>query len=163
MSDKIGVTLSSTALEVNAGESVELIATIHNSSQVVDQVTISLEGFAPNWYDFSVSSVSLFPGDRDQVKISIHPPKTAETKAGSYPFTVRAVSGADPLESTGAEASVTVRTFAELSVDMSPTRLVGQSGTYIITLNNQGNTDVTQSFEASDPEEGLNYAFNYIK
>jgi hypothetical protein len=159
MSDKIKVTLSPTALEVNAGESVELTATIHNRSQVVDQFTIALEGLAPSWYDFSVASVSLFPGDKDQIKVTIHPPKTAETKAGSYPFTVRAISGADPEQSTVAEASVEVRTFAGLSADMSPTRIVGQSGTYIITLNNQGNADATQSFEASDPEEGLNYTF----
>jgi hypothetical protein len=159
MSDKIKVTLSPTILEVNAGESVELTATIHNRSQVVDQFTIALEELAPSWYDFSVSSVSLFPGDKDQIKVTLHPPKTAETKAGSYPFTVRAISGADPQQSTVAEASVEVHTFAELSADMSPTRLVGQSGTYIITLNNQGNADVTQSFEASDPEEGLDYTF----
>lgn len=159
MSDKIKVTLSPTALEVNAGEAVELTATVHNRSQVVDQFTIALEGLAPTWYDFSVASVSLFPSDKDQIKVTIHPPKIAETKAGNYPFTVRAISGADPEQSTGAEASVEVRTFAGLSVDMSPTRLVGQSGTYVITLNNQGNADVTQSFEASDPEEGLNYNF----
>jgi len=159
MSDKIKVTLSPTALEVNAGESVELTATIHNRSQVVDQFTIALEGLAPTWYDFSVASVSLFPGDKDQIKVTIHPPKTADTKAGSYPFTVKAVSGADPQQFTVAEASVEVRTFAGLSADMSPTRIVGQSGTYIITLNNQGNADATQSFEASDPEEGLNYNF----
>jgi hypothetical protein len=159
MSDKIKVTLSSTALEVNAGESVELTATIHNRSQVVDQFTIALEGLATSWYDFSVASVSLFPGDKDQIKVTIHPPKIAETKAGSYPFMVRAISGADQQQSTVAEASVEVRTFAELSADMSPTRLVGQSGTYVITLTNRGNADVTQSFEASDPEEGLNYTF----
>jgi hypothetical protein len=159
MYDKINVTLSPTTLEVNAGESVELTATIHNRSQVVDQFTIALEGLATTWYDFSVASVSLFPGDKDQIKVAVHPPKTADTKAGSYPFTVRAISGADPQQSTGAEASVEVHTFAGLSADMSPTRIVGRSGTYVITLNNQGNADVTQSFEASDPEEGLNYTF----
>jgi len=159
MSDKIGVTLSSTALEVNAGESVEFTATIHNRSQVVDQFTIGIEGLDPAWYDLSVASVSLFPGDKDEVKITIHPPKTAETKAGSYPFTVKAVSGANPEEFTAAEASLTVHTFAGLGAEMSPTRVVGRSGTYIITLNNQGNADVTQSFEASDPEEALSYTF----
>lgn len=73
MSDRIGVALSSAALEVNAGESVELIATIHNSSQIVDQFTIALEGLDSTSYDFLVSSVSLSPRDRDQVWISIHP------------------------------------------------------------------------------------------
>ena len=43
MSDKIKVTLSATALEVNAGESVELTATIHNRSQVVDQLGIRVD------------------------------------------------------------------------------------------------------------------------
>jgi hypothetical protein len=159
VSDKIGVTLSSNALEVNAGDSVEFTATIHNRSQIVDQFTTEIEGIAPAWYDLSVTSVSLFPGDRDEVKITIHPPKTAETKAGSYRLTVKAVSGAAPEEFTVAEASVLVRTFIELSVEMSPTRVVGQSGTYVITLNNRGNAEVTQSFEASDAEEALNYSF----
>jgi hypothetical protein len=159
VSDRIGVILSLNALEVNAGDSVEFTATIYNRSQIVDQFTTEIEGLDPAWYDLSVTSVSLFPGDKDEVRITIHPPKTAETKAGSYRFTVKAVSGADPEEFTGAEASVLVRTFAELSVEMSPTRVVGQSGTYVITLNNQGNADVIQSFEASDAEEALNYNF----
>jgi hypothetical protein len=159
MSDKIGLTLSPDMLEVNAGESVELTATVHNRSQIVDQFTIKVEELDRTWYDLPVTSVSLFPGDKYQIRITIHPPKTAKTKAGSYPFIVKAVSEADRQEFTVAEASVVVRTFAGLRAEMSPTRVVGLSGTYVITLYNQGNADVTQSFEASDPEEGLNYKF----
>lgn len=159
MSDKIGVTLSSKSLAVNAGESVQVVATIQNRSQIVDQFTMALDGLPPTWYDFSVSSVSLFPGDKDEVRITIHPPKSTETKAGTYPFTVKAVSSTETQEFTGVEASLQVRTFAELSVDMSPMRVVGTSGTYTITLNNQGNAEITRDFEASDPEEALAYTF----
>ncbi len=163
MSANIGLSLSATKLEVVPGESVEATATIRNQSQVVDQFDIRIEGLDPAWWTLSTSSVSLFPGDQGEAKLTIHPPKEAEVRAGSYSFQVRAVSQANPEEMTEEEAYLILRGFMVWDVEMSPTNVVGGSGTYRITASNSGNTDITLTFEGKDPEEALDYTFSHDK
>ena len=150
-------------MEVAPGESVETTIIIRNQSQVVDQFGIKIQGLDPTWWTLSTSSVSLFPGDQDDVKLTIRPPKEAEAKAGSYSFQVRAVSQANPEEMTVEEAYLTLRGFLVWDVEMSPTKVTGESGTYRLTASNSGNTDITLIFEGKDPEEALTYTFSHDK
>jgi len=163
MSANIGLSLSATKLEVAPGESVEATVAIRNQSQVVDEFDIRIQGLDPTWWTLSTTSVSLFPGDYGEAKLTIQPPKEAEAKAGSYSFQVRAVSQASPGEMTEEEAYLVLRGFLVWDVEMSPTKVVGESGTYRLTANNSGNTDITLIFEGKDPEESLNYAFSHVK
>jgi len=163
MSANIVLSLSATKLEVAPGESVEATVTIRNQSQIVDQFSIRIQGLDPTWWTLSTSSVSLFPGDQGEAKLTIHPPKEAESKAGSYSFQVRAVSQANPEEMTEEEAYLVLRGFLVWDVEMSPTKVVGRSGTYRLTASNSGNTDITLILEGKDPEEALDYTFSHNK
>ncbi len=163
MSVNIALSLSSTKLEVAAGGSVETTITVRNQGQIVDHFAIKVEGLDPNWWTLSSSSVSLFPGDQDQTRLVIRPPKDAEARAGSYPFRVKAISQANPAEMSSEDAFLILRGFAAWEVDMSPTKVVGKSGTYRITVSNFGNTDATLLFQGKDPEEGLYYNFDRDK
>ena len=163
MSANIVLSLSSTKLEVAPGESVETTIIIRNQSQVVDQFGIKIQGLDPTWWTLSTSSVSLFPGDQDDVKLTIRPPKEAESKAGSYSFQVRAVSQANPEEMTVEEAYLILRGFLVWDVEMSPTKATGESGTYRLTASNSGNTDITLICEGKDPQEVLDYSFGHDK
>jgi hypothetical protein len=163
MSANMVLSLSATKLEVVPGESVEATITIRNQSQIVDQFGIRIQGLDPSWWTLSTSSVSLFPGEQGEAKLTIHPPKEAESKAGSYSFQVRAVSQANPEEMTEEEAYLVLRGFLVWDVEMSPTKVAGRSGTYRITANNSGNTDITLIFEGKDPEEALDYTFSHDK
>jgi uncharacterized membrane protein len=163
MSANIDLSLSATKLEVAPGESVEATVTIRNQSQVVDQFDIRIQGLDPTWWTLSTPSVSLFPGDQGEAKLTIHPPKEADAKAGSYSFQVRAVSQANPEEMTEEEAYLILRGFLVWDVEMSPTKVVGESGTYRLTASNSGNTDITLILEGKDPEESLNYTFSRDK
>ena len=163
MSANIVLSLSTTKLEVAPGESVEATITIRNQSQIVDQFGIRIEGLDPTWWTLSTSSVSLFPGDEGEARLTIHPPKEAEAKAGSYSCQVRAVSQANPEEMTEETAYLILRGFLVWDVEMSPTRAAGASGTYRITASNSGNTDITLTFEGKDPEEALEYTFSHDK
>jgi hypothetical protein len=160
MSANIDVSLSATKLEVAPGESVEATITIRNQSQIVDQFGIRIQGLDPTWWTLSTSSISLFPRDQGEAKLTIRPPKEAEAKAGSYSFQVRAVSQANAEEMTEEEAYLVLRGFLVWDVEMSPTKVVGRSGTYRLTASNSGNTDITLVFEGKDPEEVLDYTFN---
>jgi len=163
MSANIILSLSSTKLEVAPGESIEATVTIRNQSQIVDQFGIRIQGLDPTWWTLSTSSISLFPGDQGEAKLTIHPPKEAESKAGSYSFQVRAVSQANAEETTEEEAYLILRGFLVWDVEMSPTKVVGRSGTYRLTASNSGNTDITLIFEGKDPEEALDYTFSHNK
>jgi len=163
VSANIVLSLSSTKLEVAPGESVEATIIIRNQSQIVDQFGIRIQGLEPNWWTLSPSSVSLFPGDQGEAKLTIHPPKEAEAKAGSYSFQVRAVSQANPEEMSEEEAYLMLRGFLVWDVEMSPTKATGRSGTYRLTASNSGNTDITLTFQGKDPEESLDYTFSHDK
>jgi hypothetical protein len=163
MSASIGLSLSSAKLEVAPGESVEATITIRNQSQIVDQFGIRIEGLQPTWWTLSTSSVSLFPEEQGEVKLTIHPPKEAEAKAGSYSFQIRAVSQANPEEMTEEKAYLILRGFLVWDVEMSPTKVAGASGTYQITVTNSGNADIRLILEGKDPEEALEYTFRHNK
>jgi len=163
MSANIVLSLSSTKLEVAPGESVEATITIRNHSQIVDQFGIRIQGLDPTWWTLSTSSISLFPGDKGEAKLTIRPPKEAESKAGSYTFQVRAISQANPEEMTEQEVYLILRGFLAWDVEMSPTKVAGESGTYRLTASNSSNTDITLIYEGKDPEEALDYTFSHDK
>jgi hypothetical protein len=159
MASELEMRLSDTKLEVAAGESIEVTIRVRNQSQIVDHFSIKVDGIEPDWWKLSAAEVALFPGDEDTVKLTIHPPKEAEAKAGTYQFQVKAISRANPEIITVEEAYLIVRGFTVWEVDMSPTKVMGKSGTYRLTVRNAGNTDISIVFEGKDPEEGLNYSF----
>ena len=163
MSATIGLSLSTAKLQVAPGESVQATVTIRNQSQVVDQFGIRIEGLQPTWWTLSTSSVSLFPGEQAEAKLTIHPPREAEARAGSYSFQVRAVSQANPEQTTEEEAYLILRGFLVWDVEMSPTKVGGANGTYRLTATNSSNTDITLVFEGKDPEEALDYTFRHEK
>jgi len=160
MSSNIKVSLAADKLEVKAGEAVETSIVIKNQSSVVDQFFIKIEGIDPLWWSLSTSSVSLFPGDQDEVKLTIRAPRESVAKAGSYTFQVKAVSQANTQDFTIAEAYLVIQGFASWEMYMSPTKIKGRSGIYHIKLSNHGNSDITLNLGASDPEESLVYEFD---
>ena len=160
MSANIGVSLSATKLELAPGESAETTIIIRNQGQIVDDFILKVEGLDPTWWTLSVPSLSLFPGDEDMAKLTLHPPKEGGVRAGSHTFQIKAASRANPQEVTSEDVFLILRGFAAWEVDMSPTKVVGRSGTYRLTVNNSGNTDVNLVFEGKDPEEGLRYEFS---
>ena len=83
MSDSIQVTLSTDRVVVSLGEKTEVTAEIHNLSDVVEVFSIEVEGIPSDWYTLSVTSVSLFPGDKETIRLVVAPPVTTAAAAGS--------------------------------------------------------------------------------
>ncbi|MCX6006934.1 MAG: hypothetical protein NTZ34_06695 [Chloroflexi bacterium] len=160
MSANIGVILGTTRLEVAAGSSAEISLTVRNLSQIVDHYIISIEGLDPTWWNISVPTFSLFPNDQGEAKISVHPPKEAEARAGGYSFRIKATSKADPQDFTTVEALLILKGFILWDIEMTPSKVTGKSGTYNIKINNLGNTDAVIVLEAKDPEEALAFQFS---
>jgi len=162
MSANIKVTLNAppNGIQVGAGESAETSITIKNQSQIVDQFAVKVEGIDPSWWNLSTVSVSLFPGDQDEVKLAFRPPKEAESRAGTYPFHVKVISQANTQDFTTSEGYLVLKGFVDWEVEMSPTKVTGKSGTYHIKLKNAGNSDANITFDTRDPEEALLFQFD---
>ena len=137
------------------GASTELTALVHNLSAVVDQYLVTVEGLEPGWASVAEPSVSLFPGDKASVQITIHPPEGAP--AGPYPFTVRAVSGADPSRSASAEATLAVGAVGGYELSLSPQRVVGRSAQFRLLVANHANSPLSLALEGRDDEGALRY------
>jgi hypothetical protein len=157
MAGKIEVTIAPTSFIVAAGETAEAEATLHNLGQSVDQLTLSIDGLDASWYSIPVSSVALFPNDQDKLKILIHPPKTAETKAGAHPFQVKVASQENPEETTNVDLTVEIRALPEMEVSISPQRIVGHKGIYKVAVNNQSTNSAMVRFRASDAQGKLRF------
>ena len=160
MSANIKILMASSRLEVGAGEAVETTISLKNQSQIVDQFAIKIEGLDPLWWSLSTSSVSLFPGDQDEIKLTIRPPRDAEARAGSYEFRVKVISQSNTQDFTSLEGYLILRGFTVWEVEMSPSKVKGQSGVYHIKLINNGNADILLNFECKDPEEELIFKFD---
>ena len=94
MSENIQVTVSPERVVLQPGGKAEVVATLQNAGDVVEVFSIELGGVEHEWYSLSLSSVSLFPGDKESIKITLNPPPSTVSKAGSYNvFNATATSG----------------------------------------------------------------------
>ncbi|GEM_PF-1335286 len=157
MSDRIEVTAEPAELILLPGETGEVSASIRNLGQTVDQMILSVEGLDESWYTIPVSSVALFPNDQDNLKITIHPPKTSES--GSHPFQINVASQEDPSEIATAQVAIEIKALLEVGMEISPLSLAGRKASYQIVAANPGEREATVKLLASDPKNRLRYRF----
>lgn len=157
MSDKIDVVVDPKSFVLATGETTEATATLRNLGQSVDQLTLSIEMLDHEWYTLPVSSVALFPNDQDNLKLVLHPPKTAEVKPGSYPFRIKVVSQENRDEETTVELAIEIRLLPGLELAISPQSITGWKGGYNIELSNPGDTEAVLRLSASDSKGRLRY------
>ena len=157
MSDKIGVVVAPMSLVLSAEDTAEATATLHNLGESVDQLTLSIEMLDPQWYTLPVSSVALFPNDQDNLKITLHPPKTTETKPGSYPFRVKVVSQENREEEATVDLTIEIREIPSVELAISPQRITGWKGAYNIQVNNPSDAEASVQLSAADVKGKLRY------
>lgn len=159
MATKIEVTVAPTAFVIAAGDTSEATATLRNRGQTVDQLTLKIDGLDPSWYTLPVSSVALFPNDQDNLRIVLHPPMVAETKAGSHPFRITVSSQENPGEIVTLDLAIEIKPLPGLEFGISPQRIAGRKGAYRITVKNMGDSEARLSLKANDAHGGLRYSF----
>ena len=159
MSEKIEVGLSPERVVINPGEKAEVTVNIRNAGEVVEVFSIEIEGIESNWYSLSVSSVSLFPGDSETVRISFTPPLSSTSGAGSYTATVKVSSRRDSTITSTADLSLELGKISSYELDLTPKKVRGGKGSFEVVINNTGNLTNTYKLEASDPEAMCNFEF----
>jgi hypothetical protein len=117
----IRVRLGQDEVQVEPGGSAQLLAVVRNEGDAPDQVALEVEGVDAEWCAIPIPSFSLAPGEEVQERILIRPPRSTESRAGTYPILVRARS----LENGGsgvAQASITIRPYSMLTLEIAPKR-----------------------------------------
>ncbi|MDB5074863.1 MAG: serine/threonine protein kinase with domain, partial [Chloroflexi bacterium] len=159
MADSIKVTLTPSTIEARPSTPAVMVVTIHNTGQTVEQYSIEIEGLSSSWYSLPETRVALFPNDRDDVRITILPSLEAGMAAGSHSFTITVVAQANPAERATANGIIKVAAATALEAQLRPSRATGRKARYRVLLRNAGNSAVDVDLDATDSEEGCDFAF----
>jgi hypothetical protein len=161
VSDKLLVQLNTDQIVMEPGGTpFEVVATVQNLGDVVDQYTVELSGLDQDWFTAPVTSVGLFPRDREQVRISLHPPKRPGLRAGAYPFRITVRSRGGTVQES-VEGTLNIRGRAVYRVDITPRRMTARGGgTFKVQIANTGNADVRLALEGRDAENACRIRFS---
>jgi hypothetical protein len=152
--------LSSSALDVQPGQTASLQLTVRNSGTVVDRFSVEVLDAPGAWTIVSPSSLSLFPAAEGTVTITFAPPRGSEVAAGETPFVVRVNSSEDPSGGASEEGTVNVGAFSDVSVELSPKSLRGRRMTVAeLAVDNRSNVSYRAELSGSDPEMALDLRF----
>jgi hypothetical protein len=158
MPGKIELAVVPSTLTMSKGESGEATITLHNRGTTVDQLTISVEGIDPKWYTLPVSSVALFPNDKDALKIIVTAPDRIEGGATSFPLVIKASSQENPSETANANLNVQFKIIPKMDLAISPARITSRKGTYQISITNPGNAEARVRLKSGSSKNGLTYS-----
>ena len=160
----IGVSTERFAIEVDPGGHATTAFTLMNAGPRVDHLETTIEGVPDGWIAERPPVVRLLPDDRKELSVTFAPPRTPQSRAGSYPVTIRIASQADPTQVSEIRGTLRVTAYYGFSLDLHPRKQTGfAKGTFEVQLANQGNADLDVQLTAADPEEGCQYTFSPVR
>jgi len=160
-SERIRVSLSPSQLPVQAGVTpVSATLQVQNLGEIVDKLSVEIEGLDETWYSRSASSIALMPQASDQVQITFQPPKKKGVKARTYPFAITVRSQSNTEEATSVLGQLEVLPLVESKIEVRPYRVTcRKKGTFRINVANIGVSDARFILDATDLDEGLDFRF----
>jgi hypothetical protein len=160
---KIVVTLSDSNIEIEPGSFAQLTVKMKNLQESADRLLLEVEGIDVEWYGIPVSAVNLEAGGEGEERINFKIARSNDCRAGSYPFLVR-VRAMETGAVGVAQATLTIKPFVNLQVDLSPKRGVASFiqpvHEFSLNINHQGNNEETFDLYASDAEDACIYEFD---
>ncbi len=103
-----GISAENTSFNVVPGNAVEIALTLSNPGELAEFFQIAVLGIPPSWISTREPVTQVPARQQVHTAISIHPPATSQTHAGRIPFSIRAVSQADPTRMVEMRCMLTV-------------------------------------------------------
>lgn len=157
------VRLANEDVSVEPGSSAPIAFEIENLGAKADEFEVSVEGVDPEWVAIPVPTLWVDPAQSNTERIFIKPPRQSESNAGIYPFVLK-IRSLESGESRTAQCSLTVNSFAHLSVEVNPKKssvnVLKRETSFEVTVMNLGNTDQNLQFFASDVDDAFAYEFS---
>src|SRR5437588_4084210 len=141
MSDSVHVDVERNSIELAPGTADTLKVTLTNTGTVVAAFALSVEGLDSTWYTPPAGTISLFPQQSSETKVTIHPPAGSGTLAGVYPFSVVATSKDQAGEQSRAEVVLRLTAVGDLKLTLEPQRVTGRKGLFRAIIHNPGNSE----------------------
>lgn len=130
--------LGITHLTVRPGSTARIEIEVTNVSDVIDGVTMIVDGLDQTWIRFDAPVMSLFPSVTSAIGFTIDIP--VDCPAGDYLVIARVVSTIDPERQTVHDFWVEVTPEVAMSMQLRPRVITGGSTAEVaVTLVNEGN------------------------
>jgi len=143
-------------INLEPGQSANAAINLQNQGREIGSFVINIEGVSETWYSALDRPLSLVPGEKKQVLITIHPPRNHESLSGSYPITAAVINQNRPDEYATSGLTLNLLPYFQYSAAIEPEQLSsGQIG--ILTIRNEGNTSTDFVINWSDPEQSLRF------
>jgi hypothetical protein len=153
------LTLSQAALSATPGETATTTVTIHNGGTQVEQFAVRVIGPAGPWADVEPSALTVYPSSRGDCTVRLTPPRASSTVPGRAWFTVRATSVLHPGLTVGANGTLEVGAFRNLTATLTPQGTTGRWRTvHSIDIVNTGNLTEPVTIRADDQAGKLHFA-----
>ncbi|MFN8375279.1 MAG: protein kinase [Anaerolineae bacterium] len=151
---RINAKLLSDIISVQAGGRTIITVEVFNQGSVVDHFSAEVRGLPQDWYTLPPEAVQLLPSQRNNLLISLHPPRHSRSTAGVHPYDILIRSRNAPNEYVTRPGKLQIEPFYGLETAVYPKRL-RQLGAFDVSVTNSGNTQENYSVNASDPEQSL--------
>jgi beta-lactam-binding protein with PASTA domain/Tol biopolymer transport system component len=152
-------------IAVEPGGRMSIQALVRNQSSIVDNYDIAVVGLPDGWWSVSPPTVYLVPmGARgtyeQEVEIRVHPPRTADAQARTWPFDVVVTSRAHAAQAAAAPANVEVVPYHDLRTDLQPDRRRGRrKARFTFAAENRANAHIDVAFTAADADGECRFHF----
>lgn len=132
--------LAAPAGSVVPGSSSESVVLVRNTGTEPDVFDIVVQGAAAPWASVEPAVVELAPGHEAPVWLRFHPPRSATTAPGPWPFDVAVVSRHDPTFVGIESGTVDVAAYSDVSVAAAGDPVIERRNVVVpVTVINAGN------------------------
>ncbi len=133
---------TSRQLMVAPGSSVSATVTLRNEGGQEDHSQIRVQGVPPNWVTISPSTITLAPDETQEVEITIQPPLSPLSRAGTHSLVIQVISQQHLGQSNDIQQILTVVPFSRFQCNLWPQELEDDQTTQL-TIENHGNSTET--------------------
>jgi len=133
---------------------------LKNAGNVLDTFGFSFNGIAQNWVSIDPVEMQLYPNEEGTALLVVRP--AADTKAGSYPFTLRAFSHVNMNERTEVALKIEVKASLGFQMDVTPREAEIQGvRDFQVYLSSTpaANGDMWLDLAAHDQDNACDYVF----
>jgi serine/threonine protein kinase len=152
-SGRPSVVLEPERLTVEAGQQGIARLRILNQGTRVDHYSGFVEGIPAPWITLPHDALRLNPNEEGLVTLTYHPPRNAQSTAGTHPLTITIVPQAHPEQNVQVGGELKIPPFHEFEADLRPQQISSQQAR--LELENRGNTQVSLAVSGTDPAEAL--------
>ena len=140
---------------IEAGKAAAATLVITNRGHIVDNIRIDIPELPNDWFTIENGAFPILPGDREEVKVNLHPPRRHEALSGEYVFHV-VVRSQEYGEDVEVEGRFEVLPFDSAEISLLAIR---SKRKFRLVAENHGNAVARYELTGNDEEQVFRYDF----